>query len=47
MTLSRRPADWTGFLDALKSGAVPADFLDAQDRDQGRHDRDPFKAWRE
>ena len=45
--LSRRPADWTGFLAALTGDAVPADFLDAQDRDQGSHDRDPFAAWRE
>jgi len=45
--LSRRPADWTGCLDALKSGAVPADFLGTQDRDQGRHDRTPFRTWRE
>ena len=45
--LSRRPADWNGFLAALKGGAVPADFLDARDRDQGRHDRDPFAGGRE
>ena len=45
--LSRRPADWNGFLVALKDGAVPADFLDPPDRGQGRHDRDPFAGWRE
>jgi antitoxin VapB len=45
--LSRRPADWDGFLTALEGEAVPADFLDARDRDQGRQDRDPFADWRE
>ena len=44
--LSRRPADWNGFLVALKDGAVSADFLDPRDREQGRHDRDPFAGWR-
>lgn len=47
LILSRRPADWNGFLAALKGDAIPADFLDAQDRDQGRHDRDPLESWRE
>ena len=45
--LSRRPADWNGFLAALKGDAVPADFLDARDRDQGRQARDPFEGGRE
>lgn len=40
--LSARPANWDGFFDALKDAAVPADFLDAHDRQQGSQDRDPF-----
>jgi antitoxin VapB len=40
--LSRKPASWDGFFAALKGTAVPADFLDARDRDQQTHDRDPF-----
>ena len=43
--LSARPADWNGFLAALKGAAVPDDFLTP--RDQGREPRDPFAGWRE
>lgn len=43
--LSGRPADWTGFLAALKGASVPDDFLNP--RDQGRETRDPFAGWRE
>ncbi len=39
--LSRKPATWDDFLEAVKDG-VPADFLDATDRDQGTQTRDPF-----
>ena len=45
--LSRRPANWDGFHAALKEADVPADFLTEADRNQGNHDRDPFKGWRE
>lgn len=45
--LSRRPADWTGFFEALRAAEVPVDFLDATDRAQGAQDRDPFEGWQE
>lgn len=40
--LSRKPTTWDGFLVALKSAKVPADFLSAAERNQGKQDRDPF-----
>lgn len=40
--LSRRPATWDGFFAALAAGAVPHDFLDETDRNQGVQDRDPL-----
>ncbi|MCU0753816.1 MAG: AbrB/MazE/SpoVT family DNA-binding domain-containing protein [Xanthomonadales bacterium] len=40
--LSRRPADWQGFLNALADAEVPADFLDATERRQTAQDRDPL-----
>ncbi len=42
--LSDKPATWEGFLSALKSAEVPADFLDAQERSQGTQDRDPLRS---
>lgn len=45
--LSRKPANWDGFFSALKGADVPADFLDAQERNQGTQDRDPFEGWSE
>ena len=45
--LSRKPATWDDFLAALKEVKVPVGFLGKKERDQGRHDRDPFKGWRE
>lgn len=41
--LSRKPADWTGFLDALKGADIPADFLGPGDRDRGAQVRDPLQ----
>ncbi|MFV3128445.1 antitoxin [Niveispirillum sp. KHB5.9] len=41
--LSRKPADWTGFLTALKGADMPADFLGPADRNQGIQARDPFQ----
>lgn len=41
--LSRRPADWDGFLQALKAAEVPADFLDADERRQATQLRDPLQ----
>jgi antitoxin VapB len=45
--LSRRPDSWDGFFAALKGDAVPANFLDEQERAGGDQDRDPFAGWRE
>jgi antitoxin VapB len=41
--LSRRPATWDGFLQALKGAAVPEDFLGAEERRQSTQARDPFE----
>ena len=41
--LSKRPANWDGFFALLDSTDIPSDFLSAEDRNQGRQDRDPFK----
>lgn len=45
--LSRKPATWDEFFSALKGAAVPADFLDEKEREQGTQDRDPFEGWSE
>ena len=45
--LSRKPATWDDFFTALKDANVPTDFLDEKERNQGRHDRDPFAGWSE
>jgi antitoxin VapB len=45
--LSRKPNDWDDFLALIGKDAVPVDFLDAKERDQGGQDRDPLHAWRE
>ena len=42
--LSRRPASWAGFFALDASTQVSADFMSEADRNQGMHDRDPFKA---
>lgn len=41
--LSRKPADWNGFLHALSEAGVPADFLDADERRQAAQTRDPLQ----
>ena len=41
--LSRKPATWDDFFVALKGADVPQDFLDEKERNQGKHDRDPFE----
>lgn len=43
--LSRRPATWDGFFEALQGADVPPDFLDEKDRNQGVQQRDPFEGW--
>lgn len=40
--LSRRPADWAGFVEALQAGAAPAEFLSPAERAQPHVDRDPL-----
>jgi antitoxin VapB len=39
--LSRRPETWDDFLAAI-DGVFPDDFLNNDEREQGRHDRDPL-----
>jgi len=45
--LSRKPATWDDFFVALTGAAIPADFLDEKERNQGTQDRDPFDGWSE
>ncbi len=45
--LSRKPATWDGFFDALRRAEVPNDFLSDAERSQGQHSRDPLEGWRE
>ena len=45
--LSRKPEDWHDFFSALKGSDVPADFLNAKERNLGLQDRDPFEGWSE
>lgn len=40
--LSRKPADWSAFAEALNKGPAPADFLNAAERNQDLTNRDPF-----
>jgi antitoxin VapB len=41
--LSTRPSSWDDFFALLEGVEVPKEFLSAKDRNQGTHDRDPFK----
>jgi antitoxin VapB len=45
--LSRKPASWDGFFEALQRAEPVPDFLDEADRNRGTHDRDPFADWSE
>jgi len=45
--LSRKPADWDGFFKVIDSAAVPAGFLDRNERQQVPEQRDPFEGWTE
>jgi antitoxin VapB len=45
--LSRKPATWDDFFAALEGADVPANFLDAAERNQSAQERDPFAGWRE
>ncbi len=40
--LSRKPATWDDFFAALEGSDVPADFLNANERNQESQERDPF-----
>lgn len=43
--LSRKPTTWDGFFDAIRVADVPADFLDASEREHGSAKRDPLTGW--
>jgi antitoxin VapB len=45
--LSKRPADWDGFFEALKHTEVPPDFLSPAERQQNGQPRDPLEGWQE
>ena len=45
--LSRKPDTWDDFFAVLKGTAIPDDFLDEKERNQGTQDRDPFNGWSE
>lgn len=45
--LSRRPTTWDDFFTAARRARVPADFLNAQEREQDAERRDPFEGWEE
>ena len=47
VTLSRRPANWDGFLASLQGLEVPDSFLDADERSQSEQAHDPFDGWKE
>lgn len=40
--LSRRPADWSGFIETAKQAQVPDDFLSRAERMQLQPPRDPL-----
>lgn len=42
--LSKKPVDWSGFLEALAECPAPDDFLGPEERKTPPQDRDPF-AW--
>ena len=42
VVLSRKPDSWDELFSIDTLSAVPADFMNAEDRQQGTHDRDPF-----
>lgn len=44
--LSRRPQDWSGFIEALADTSVPDDFL-TERRTTPPAARDPFSGWHE
>jgi antitoxin VapB len=44
VVLSRRPDSWAGFFALDAETEVPPDFMSEADRNQGQHDRDPFKS---
>lgn len=47
LILSRKPADWDGFLRALEGVDVPEDFLGPRERELGETERDPLQGLEE
>lgn len=47
VTLSRRPANWNGFIAALQGLEVPDGFLGVDERNQPVPKQDPFEGWKE
>ena len=45
--LSHHPDSWTGLFALDETTEVPADFMNAEDRKQPEHLRDPFEGWKE
>ena len=45
--LSRKPATWDGFFDALEGVRVPGGFMGKKERPQASPASDPFEGWRE
>lgn len=43
--LSRRPSDWNGFIQALNSADVPADFLGPREKEDVTAFRDALEAF--
>ncbi|HKT15280.1 MAG TPA: type II toxin-antitoxin system VapB family antitoxin [Allosphingosinicella sp.] len=43
--LSPRPDSWDGLFALYSTSDVPSDFMGPADRNQPRHDRDPFEGW--
>jgi antitoxin VapB len=43
IVLSRRPDSWDAFFALDETTHVPPDFMSEADRNQGKHDRDPFE----
>ena len=41
--LSRKPATWDGFFEAVRALDLPTDFLDAKEREHATANRDPFE----
>ncbi len=47
VVLSRKPTDWSGFMEAIRGLDVPEDFLGPAEREATDVSRDPFAGWDE